>query len=900
MRFYLSSLGLACLLACFALAGCSDSPSSAGGGSGVEANNEADNETNNETNNEVNNAPLVCVDEDGDGFGENCDAGFDCNDQRSDVNAQAEETCDGIDNNCDGDIDPGCPCSDGAERSCYTGSEASEGVGVCRRGVQTCVGGSWAECLGQITPTDERCNGLDDNCDGQTDEGLLNACGACGETPAEECGDVLDNNCDGRIDESEAGCTCDGRTRQPCYGGPPQTLGVGQCRGGFADCEGSDWGTCAGQVLPEVEVCDGIDNDCDGLVDEGLRNACGACEDEDPDELCDGFDNDCDTLIDEGLANACGTCGAEVPEEACGDGLDNDCDGLVDEGCSCRGEETCYPGPELTRNVGACAEGTRTCEGEFWSECNDAVTPTSEVCDGVDNDCDGLVDEGPGGCSICGPQQEVCDGIDNDCDGFIDEFVTNSCGRCDEDEPEEICGDGLDNDCDGLEDEGLLNACGTCGDSCYQEEWTSTNGRLPEGELQGVEDDGNGGGLRLGRSTFTLPFIWIANSAEDTVSKLNTVTGQEEGRYTVGDNPSRTAVDLNGDVWVANRNSANVHRIRLFDCEGQACVDPPINVGSGPRGVAVDANNNIWVGSYNDRNIMKINSETMQVETVINVPGNVYGLAIDAEGNLWTSERGGGVVSRINTETSQLIETLTPPFSRSLYGIAIDGEGNLWLGNFTENNILKYNPRTSQWQQFRDRNGGATRGIAVDGQGNVWVANSSSNNVSKFRASDGAYLGTYPVGNGPIGVAIDNDGNIWAVNQGSSNATKLSPEGQNIGSFNVGSGPYTYSDMTGFQLRNFTVRQGRWTVVFDCGYTQCQFDNVVWLSDTPADTQILLSARSSTDRTNWSPQVGPFNVSPAALTLPRGRYLELEVELTTTNNDLTPVFYGATVYWQRP
>lgn len=136
--------------------------------------------------------------------------------------------------------------------------------------------------------------------------------------PPPKCGGATPNMCGG----------CGKLAHEP--GAECSNGGMGPCdRPGVYACDGEDATKCnAPPPMPGTEKCDGIDNDCDGMTDEGLLNACGACGAV-PVEVCDMADNDCDGMTDESLLNACGTCG-EVPAEVC-DGADNDCDGQVDE-----------------------------------------------------------------------------------------------------------------------------------------------------------------------------------------------------------------------------------------------------------------------------------------------------------------------------------------------------------------------------------------------------------------------------------------------------------------------------------------------------------------------------------------------------------------------------------------
>ena len=433
------------------------------------------------------------------------------------------EACDTRDNDCDGQIDEDYDLRTDVDHcgACSVQCDFGNGRAACVEGrceFAGCPAGAFDldgdpsnGCEGRCAaePGDEICDGEDNDCDGRVDETTdtrvdITNCGSCGT----EC----------QYLNGEATCD-DGVCR------------LARCQPGFGNLDGDTDNGCEAACTPAnpgPEVCDGEDNDCNGMIDEGFdpmtdgencggcgvrcafANAAGTCDQgscrlvgceagfsnadgrpengcesrceasNDGVEICDDLDNDCNGVVDDGFDK-------EVDPENCGG-----C-GAVDEAFICRlpnAESRCEAGD---CRVDRCTPGFSDADRDGSNGCETACELSNggvEICDLLDNNCDGLADEGfdtQNDVATCGACDTPCETGNAEPLCVVGQCIIGRCppGMVDADQnplngceyacvptmdPTEVC-DTFDNDCDGQVDEGFdifadLEHCGGCGLAC--------------------------------------------------------------------------------------------------------------------------------------------------------------------------------------------------------------------------------------------------------------------------------------------------------------------------------------------------------------------------------------------------------------------------------------------------
>ena len=396
-----------------------------------------------------------CEDIDQDGY-DTCSSGevgddglsVDCNDADASVNPGASEVCNGIDDDCDGVVDEG-DGNCGAGTVCLLGSCVEDCVDSDGDGYDTCNPGDSADDDGNaedcndnnagVNPgASEVCNGVDDDCDGVVDEGDGN-CGAGTVCLLGSCvEDCVDSDGDG-YDTCNPGDSADDD-------------------GNAEDCNDNNAGVSPGAS----EVCNGVDDDCDGYIDEDnvCVTECNDGNDNDNDDLLDAQDPGCWDDIDNSL-----TYNPELDDEnragiACSH--DSDCGNDAWSGnAQCGGDGNVYqtfldftclnPGiGSSTCQLIANSQLKQTCQfgclsgACLISNCLDVDGDNYDTCSSGDIGDDGLAEDcDDSDVSVNPGAVEICNGVDDDCDGVVDEDVC------------EICDNGLDDDGDGLID-GLI------------------------------------------------------------------------------------------------------------------------------------------------------------------------------------------------------------------------------------------------------------------------------------------------------------------------------------------------------------------------------------------------------------------------------------------------------------
>ena len=360
-------------------------------------------------------------------------------------------------------------------------------------------------------------------------------------------------------------------------------------------------------------------------------------------------------------------------------------------------------------------------------------------------------------------------------------------------------------------------------------------------------------------------YLWVANTDEGSVSKVNTLSLIEEARYRTGpggfnESPSRTAVSLDGRfVIVNNRMSGSTAMIaaNIEDCidkNGNGTIETSKNksdllafqtdeclrwqvqhpykgdIGSGPRGVTwtpgifnqdtcAFESPKVWIGYLPVGNgiahMVRLDGVTGTLEETVVIPNwlqgdtfwGPYGAALDKDKNVWfTGLR--GELFRLNTaQNPTTVDRWTPPPATQSYGMTVDPEGDPWHGGCS-GPVTTFDPDTNTFTAIAGTNA-CHRGLAADHDGNVWVASNGPCGVVQIDYKTNTLIKFHQLNpcSTPVGVSVDLEGYVWLVDEAGW-AWKIDPNDvPAMKKVDIIGDHYTYSDMTGGQLKSVILPQ---------------------------------------------------------------------------------------------
>jgi streptogramin lyase len=591
-----------------------------------------------------------------------------------------------------------------------------------------------------------------------------------------------------------------------------------------------------------------------------------------------------------------------------------DCDTTpLEAGCKCSVPSTpsCYTGAEGTEGVGECRGGERPCNNGHYGLCEGEFIPRSELCDGLDDDCDGAVDEG------------------------------------------------------------VRSPCGGCDPACVGGVWGGPSAPFAGDNLDALDVTARGD-LVLARERLTPgSAVWMPSTAEDFVVRFQMSPAEGTARYLTGDSPSRVAVDYEGAAWVLAAGSSTedgegAPQVTKIAGDLTACVDGnddgvststdpqlaleegadecvlvdavvgvPGEVASaiaveGPGEGGGDAGGAVWVAFENAKRIVRLRGTDGAELDAVDTPGFApHAAAFDPWGYLWLVSKNGYLARVDRRQSPPALEVLEVPFACFLlHDVATDDLGRVWMTGASCNTAVMYDPDREAFEVVTVPE--APRGITVHRDA-VWISHAGGF-ATRLTAGSVATAPMLAVGEtidladgdaipyDVSGLVLDGEARIWALAGG----VGASPEegrvlrtdsstGEALPSFSFGVGAEVLGDLSGDGRRGGFVGPGSAAHVFDgCGPgVGTAWKRLHVRADTGATGSIEVAVRHATSQAALGgedfvvlgtlPADGmPFALGAGGPELAPGGVLEVRMTLASGARDGSPRVREVGVEWECP